>query len=67
MKKFFWSKTFLIMLSLTLVFLGTVFILSGQGFHQIWRLLIISLITASVLNGVTKWLKQQLAQMTSSS
>ncbi|MFJ5965771.1 hypothetical protein [Bacillus sp. NPDC093026] len=60
MKAFFWSTSFLFMLILTLVFLGIVFLLSGQGLDQLWRYMLISLITASVLKGVTIWLKRHL-------
>ncbi|MFS0655446.1 hypothetical protein [Bacillus sp. 179-C3.3 HS] len=58
MKAFFWSVSFLSLLMLTLFFLGIVFWLSGQGLHQLWRYILISLITASTLHGVTQWLKR---------
>ncbi|PCK23361.1 hypothetical protein CEY02_01235 [Bacillus pumilus] len=65
MKAFFWSASFLFMLVLTLVFLGMVFWLSGQGLDQLWRYLIISLVTATVLHGVTTWLKRHVTHSSS--
>ncbi|MDG3044702.1 hypothetical protein OE903_15020 [Bacillus sp. B6(2022)] len=34
------------------------FWLSGQGLDQLWRYALICLVTATVLHGVTTWLKQ---------
>ncbi|MEI4790956.1 hypothetical protein WAX46_11925 [Bacillus sp. FJAT-53060] len=65
MKAFFWSASFLFMLILSLVFLGMVFWLSGQGLDQLWRYLIISLVTAAVLQGVTTWLKRHVMHSSS--
>lgn len=58
MKAFFWSASFLFMFILTLFILGIVFWLSGQGLDQLWRYALICLVTATVLDGVTTWLKQ---------
>ncbi|MBR3206532.1 hypothetical protein [Bacillus altitudinis] len=58
MKAFFWSASFLFMFILTLFILGIVFWLSGQGLEQLWRYALICLVTATVLHGVTTWLKQ---------
>ncbi|BDC57282.1 MULTISPECIES: hypothetical protein [Bacillus] len=58
MKAFFWSASFLFMFILTLFILGIVFWLSGQGLDQLWRYALICLVTATVLHGVTTWLKQ---------
>ncbi|MEV9503125.1 MULTISPECIES: hypothetical protein [Bacillus] len=58
MKAFFWSASFLFFLMFTLIILGIVFWLSGQGLSQLWRYVLISLVTAAVLRGVTTWLKQ---------
>ncbi|MDM5296822.1 hypothetical protein QUF51_01355 [Bacillus pumilus] len=65
MKAFFWSVPYLFMLILTLVFLGIVFWFSGQGMDQLWRYILISLITAAVLHGITRWLKCHIIQITS--
>ncbi|UYO35898.1 hypothetical protein NF868_01295 [Bacillus zhangzhouensis] len=58
MKAFFWSASFLFLFMFTLIILGIVFWLSGQGLGQLWRYGLISLVTASVLRGVTSWLKR---------
>lgn len=58
MKAFFWSASFLFLLMFTLIILGIVFWLSGQGLGQLWRYVLISLVTAAVLRGVITWLKQ---------
>ncbi|KPN12780.1 hypothetical protein AKG37_14250 [Bacillus australimaris] len=58
MKAFFCSASFLFLLMLTLIILGIVFWLSGQGLDQLWRYIIISLVTAAVLRGITTWLKR---------
>ncbi|APP14774.1 MULTISPECIES: hypothetical protein [Bacillus] len=58
MKAFFCSSSFLFMFILTLFILGIVFWLSGQGLEQLWRYALICLVTATVLHGVTTWLKQ---------
>ncbi|MCC9089602.1 MULTISPECIES: hypothetical protein [Bacillus] len=65
MKNFFWSASFLFMLIFTLVFLGIVFWLSGQGLNQLWRYVLISLVTAAVLRGVTTWLKRHVMHSSS--
>ncbi|MGX9291860.1 hypothetical protein ACSLGF_11665 [Bacillus sp. A015] len=65
MKNFFWSASFLFMLIFTLVFLGIVFWLSGQGLNQLWRYVLISLVTAAVLHGVTTWLKRHVMHSSS--
>ncbi|AVM22559.1 hypothetical protein [Bacillus pumilus] len=65
MKAFFWSASFLIILIFTLVFLGIVFWISGQGLDQLWRYVLISLVTAAVLRGVTTWLKRHVIESTS--
>nr|WGD98099.1 hypothetical protein P5627_01910 [Bacillus safensis] len=46
MKAFFWSASFLFLLMFTLIILGIVFWLSGQGLGQLWRYVFISLVTA---------------------
>ena len=58
MKAFFCSASFLFLLMLTLIILGIVFWLSGQGFGQLGKYVIISLVTAAILRGVTTWLKR---------
>ncbi|MEH7652056.1 hypothetical protein [Bacillus safensis] len=58
MKAFFCSASFLFLLMLTLIILGIVFWLSGQGFGQLWKYVLISLVTAAILRGVTTWLKR---------
>ncbi|WCL57339.1 hypothetical protein PNF30_17925 [Bacillus safensis] len=58
MKAFFCSASFLFLLMFTLIILGIVFWLSGQGLGQLWRYVFISLVTAAVLRGVTTWLRQ---------
>ncbi|MCM2990182.1 hypothetical protein M3580_13195 [Bacillus safensis] len=58
MKAFFCSASFLFLLMLTLIILGIVFWLSGQGFGQLWKYVLILLVTAAVLRGVTTWLKR---------
>lgn len=65
MKNFFWSASFLFMLIFTLFFLGIVFWLSGQGLNQLWRYVLISLVTAAVLRGVTTWLKRHVMHSSS--
>lgn len=65
MKAFFWSASFVFMLIFTLVFLGMVFWLSGQGIDQLWRYLFISLVTATVLHGITTWLKRHVMHSSS--
>lgn len=65
MKNFFWSTSFLFMLILTLIFLGIVFWLSGQGLDQLWRYILISLVTAGILHGVTTWLKRHMIRISS--
>ncbi|WP_249704783.1 hypothetical protein [Bacillus zhangzhouensis] len=65
MKNFFWSASFLFILIFTLVFLGIVFWLSGQGLNQLWRYVLISLVTAAVLRGVTTWLKRHVMHSSS--
>ncbi|MDM5318669.1 hypothetical protein RGT17_18125 [Bacillus altitudinis] len=65
MKAFFWSASFLVMLLFTLVFLGIVFWFSGQSLDQLWRYVLISLVTAAALRGVTTWLKRHVTESAS--
>ncbi|MFP5202489.1 MULTISPECIES: hypothetical protein [Bacillus] len=65
MKSFFWSASFLFLLMFTLIILGIVFWLSGQGLGQLWRYVLISLVTAAVLHGVTIWLKRHVMYQSS--
>ena len=63
MKAFFWSASFLFLLMFTLIIPRHRVLAEWTRLGQLWRYVLISLVTAAVLRGVTTWLKQHVMHL----